>query len=186
MLNDGFNEEIRRVKAQYTMREIVERYGFRVGRSGFIPCPFHEGDNSPSLKVYKDSYYCFGCGEHGDIFSFVQKMDGVGFTDALISLGGVVQDKKSIDRQTRDRITRDRQQRIQDEKNHRYKIQSRWKQIEKHEEIMQEMQSRMATQEPLSDPWCESMDRYMLSFGLREILFEEVSSLSGNKHIDKG
>ena len=187
MFDDEFKAEVERVKAQYTMREVVERYGFKVNRSGFIPCPFHTGDNSPSLKIYKDSYYCFGCGKHGDIFSFVQDMDGIGFTDAMVSLGGIIPQKKQIDRQTRNRITRERQQRIQDRKNHEYSIQSKWKQIEKHEEIMEEAKAKMETQEPLSDPWCESMNKYMNSFALREILFEEVSSLSvRNKHVDKG
>jgi DNA primase len=38
-------------------------------------CPFH-GEQSPSFYVYDDAFHCFGCGEHGDAFSFVMRADG--------------------------------------------------------------------------------------------------------------
>lgn len=73
------------------MRDILERYGLHPNRSGFIKCPFHSGDNTASMKIYKDSYHCFGCNENGDIFSFIQKMDGCTFKDAFYQLGGIYQ-----------------------------------------------------------------------------------------------
>lgn len=39
-------------------------------------CPFHN-DDSPSMKLYDDHYYCFGCGEHGDVIDFVSKLFSV-------------------------------------------------------------------------------------------------------------
>ena len=36
-------------------------------------CPFHN-DNTPSLKIYPDHFYCFGCGESGDGTGFVAKL----------------------------------------------------------------------------------------------------------------
>lgn len=49
-------------------------------------CPFH-GERTPSFYVYPEGYYrCFGCGENGDIFTFVEKQQGVDFRDALALL----------------------------------------------------------------------------------------------------
>jgi DNA primase len=47
-------------------------------------CPFH-GEKTPSFSVHtvRQFYYCFGCHESGDVFSFVQKMENVGFTEAV-------------------------------------------------------------------------------------------------------
>ena len=79
---------VEEIKSQYTMRDVVEQYGFQPNRAGFIPCPFHTGDHTASMKIYKDSYNCFGCGANGDIFSFIQGMEHCDFKTAFYSLGG--------------------------------------------------------------------------------------------------
>lgn len=77
------------IKAQYSMRDIIEgRYGIKVNRAGMARCPFHQGDNTASLKVYKRDYHCFGCNANGDIFSFVQEMEHCDFKTAFMMLGG--------------------------------------------------------------------------------------------------
>lgn len=76
------------IKANVSMMEIVAKYGFQPNRAGFIHCPFHEGDRGASLKIYADSFYCFGCGAHGDIFDFIMSMDGISFKEAYLELGG--------------------------------------------------------------------------------------------------
>ncbi|MEN0130088.1 MAG: DNA primase [Brevundimonas sp.] len=47
-------------------------------------CPFHD-ERSPSFHVRPQvgRYHCFGCGEGGDVISFVQQVDGLGFTEAV-------------------------------------------------------------------------------------------------------
>ena len=56
----------------------------RAGR-GFVGlCPFHD-EKTGSFHVFTDtqSYYCFGCHEAGDIFTFVMKTEGLNFQEAL-------------------------------------------------------------------------------------------------------
>ncbi len=58
------------------MRQVAEAYGIDINSSGMGCCPFHN-DDSPSMKLYDDHYYCFGCGEHGDVIDFVSKLFSV-------------------------------------------------------------------------------------------------------------
>ena len=47
-------------------------------------CPFH-GEKTPSFSVHttRQYYYCFGCHEKGDVFSFVQKIENITFPEAV-------------------------------------------------------------------------------------------------------
>src|SRR6195952_1537615 len=54
-------------------------------------CPFHD-ERSPSFHVRPQVgyYHCFGCGEGGDVFTFLQKLDHVTFAEAVERLAGQI------------------------------------------------------------------------------------------------
>ena len=58
----------------------------RMGSSFRGPCPFHHGKN-PNFSVSDQGYYCFKCGEKGDVFTFVQKQVGLSFVEAVKWVG---------------------------------------------------------------------------------------------------
>jgi DNA primase len=75
------------VKQQADIVKIVEGY-IRLRKSGAQNytglCPFHK-EKSPSFSVHavRQFYHCFGCGVSGDVFSFVGKIENVGFPEAV-------------------------------------------------------------------------------------------------------
>ncbi|HEY4355353.1 MAG TPA: DNA primase [Acidobacteriaceae bacterium] len=74
------------VKAQTDIARIVGDY-IKLRKSGAnwsALCPFHK-EKSGSFYLYPGtaSYYCFGCHEHGDVFTFVMKMESVTFPEAV-------------------------------------------------------------------------------------------------------
>lgn len=84
------------VKQSVTTRQAAEHYGIRVGRNGMACCPFHK-DRTPSMKV-DNRYYCFGCGETGDVIDFVASLHNLEKRDAAIRLSqdfGIVYDECS-------------------------------------------------------------------------------------------
>jgi len=56
----------------------------RKGREHQGLCPFHN-EKTPSFTVNeaKGFYHCFGCGAHGNVFSFVMKIEGLNFHEAI-------------------------------------------------------------------------------------------------------
>mgnify|MGYP002764052830 FL=1 len=73
------------VKYGVNCREAAERYGVEVNHCGMALCPFHN-DRHPSLYVADDHYYCFACGEHGDVIDFVSKLFHLSLYDAAQKL----------------------------------------------------------------------------------------------------
>lgn len=81
--------EVQQIKDRINIVEIVGQYVQlkRAGRNFSGRCPFHN-ERTPSFMVSPErgTYICFGCGEKGDVFSFMQKMDGTDFPTVLKQL----------------------------------------------------------------------------------------------------
>lgn len=79
--------DIDEVRSRTNLADIVGDYvSLKNAGSGSMKglCPFHE-ERSPSFHVRPQVgfYHCFGCGEGGDVFTFLQKMDHVSFSEAV-------------------------------------------------------------------------------------------------------
>lgn len=83
---DNFEEFKQKVKDANDIVSVVSKYQTlnRKGKTWWSNCPFHY-EKTPSFAVNgtEQYYHCFGCGVSGDIFSFVQHMEGCDFYDAL-------------------------------------------------------------------------------------------------------
>lgn len=79
--------DIEAIKQRVNIADIVGEYvqlkGASVGSLKGL-CPFHD-EKSPSFNVRPDQgfYHCFGCGEGGDVYKFLQKVDNITFYEAV-------------------------------------------------------------------------------------------------------
>ena len=83
MITDEDKEKVR--QATDFVQLVAETVELRQrGQEFWGCCPFH-GEKSPSFKVNPNTglWHCFGCGEGGDVFSYVQKRENLEFPDAI-------------------------------------------------------------------------------------------------------
>lgn len=83
----GFDEEwLNKLREANDLVALMSTYMplKRMGRKYWANCPFHH-EKSPSLCINEDEqyYHCFGCGESGNVISFVMKMESLDFLDAI-------------------------------------------------------------------------------------------------------
>lgn len=153
------------IKATYSMRDILDQYGMQPNRAGFVRCPFHQGDRDASLKIYDKDFHCFGCGEHGDIFDFIQKYENIGFSEAFQMLGGTY-DESPFKRQIavyraekRKKMAAKKLIKLRAEKD--LNLKKIW--------IYKEWLERS---EPLSDVWCDCYNALQKELYKNEVLNE--------------
>jgi DNA primase len=103
-------DEISEIKSKIDIVKLIGDYVElrRAGVTWKARCPFHN-EKTPSFIVNEERqfYYCFGCHESGDIFTFVQKKENLEFPEALKLLAqkaGV--ELKSVDRAAASQKTR--------------------------------------------------------------------------------
>ncbi|HDH45384.1 MAG TPA: hypothetical protein ENG66_08415 [Thermococcus sp.] len=86
----SLNTFMKTVKEKLDLREVVEYTGIKLPnwrnkKQILIRCPFHD-DTNPSLALYHDHFYCFGCRMFGDHLTWLQKYQGLSFNDAIKTL----------------------------------------------------------------------------------------------------
>ena len=84
--DNSFTDELRQ---RLSLVDVISRRVplVKKGQNYWGCCPFHN-EKTPSFAVNEDKgfYHCFGCGEHGDIISFVMKSENVDFKEAIKEL----------------------------------------------------------------------------------------------------
>ncbi len=82
---------IQEIKNRLSIREVVSDYVTltRDGANHKALCPFHK-EKTPSFKVHDGMgiFRCFGCGESGNVFTFLMKLEGISFHEAVHRLAG--------------------------------------------------------------------------------------------------
>ena len=81
------DEDVREVRDASQIADVIGEYlQLRSAGGGNLKglCPFHD-EKSPSFNVTpaRGMYYCFGCGEGGDVITFITKIEGLSFNEAV-------------------------------------------------------------------------------------------------------
>lgn len=158
------------IKSRYSMRDIIGRYGFHPNHSGFIPCPFHK-EKTASMKIYPDSYYCFGCGEHGDIFSFIMDMENQTFREVFLSLGGTYKEETYRDKIAKYHAVKEQEQRKKKRMIHERKRKDNQVLIDIYRDGYQRSQ-------PFSEAWADCYHALQYQLYLHEILNQQEGQWS--------
>lgn len=154
------------VKQNNSMIDVVGRYGFRPNRAGFISCPFHTGDRTPSMKIYKKDYHCHACSANGDIFSFVMGMERCDFKTAFEILGGTYEHSKN---EFSNKIRQEKFRRMREEEQKKQQFREQFK----NEVVLTLNLVRAAIKgfEPYSDDWCYAINKEPWLYGLWEHIY---------------
>lgn len=104
-------EKIEEVRGRIDIVSLIGEYVIlkKAGRNYLGLCPFHR-EKTPSFTVSPDKqmFYCFGCGEGGNVVSFLMKLNHLTFPEAIRHLAGkagVVIPERAMSRAERERET---------------------------------------------------------------------------------
>lgn len=158
-------EEILETKS---MLEVVNGYGLQTNRAGFIRCPFHDGDQNPSLKIYDKSFYCFGCGKGGDVFTFVELYEHCDFHTAFLRLGGTDQRGKISRKDLMDSYRAKRQA-----ESYKKRLEEKKRMVSDAGKEVDLWRDRLSNAEPMSDNWTEAYNRWQIACEKYEALLIE-------------
>lgn len=153
---------VEEIKQQYSMRDIVEMYGFRPNRAGFISCTFHSGDRTPSMKIYTKDFHCHACGANGDIFTFIQRMDNCSFKEAFLKLGGEYEQKSDWQRKKFDYQIQQKKEKARKELERK----KQWKRDILNDISLQKIFIKLLP--VFSDDWCEAVNQLEYDFYILE------------------
>jgi len=100
-------DAVSQIKQKLDIVDVISSYITlkKTGKNYQAVCPFHS-ENTPSFNVSPDLqiFKCFGCGESGDMLTFVEKIEGIEFADALKILAekaGVTLEQNDFDSNSR-------------------------------------------------------------------------------------
>ena len=156
------------IKANYPMREILARCGLETNRSGFCKCPLHKGDNTPSMKVYDNGFYCFACGKGGDQITFVRLFHNLNFKEACEWISG-----EALTKETRTQVAIATMKRKEKEKAKK-RLQSDLRAVN---EAFSGLWQTYLNAAPFSDDWTNAYNKWQLLCYQQEQLISELGDL---------
>ena len=77
--------DFKSIKTRLDLIDTARYYGVNITGNSMTNCLFHD-DKNPSMKLYHDHFYCFGCGKHGDVIDFTAKLFGLSQYEAAKKL----------------------------------------------------------------------------------------------------
>ena len=152
---------VEEIKQEYSMPAILERLNIPIKKS-FCSCPLHN-EKTASMKVYPDGFYCFGCGQGGDVITFVRKYHNLSFKDACEWISG-------------EELSAKGRYELEAEKRRRKYAAERKKQLLKQlkELNIAEAWNTFITTEPFSDEWCRAYNDWQKRVYAQEEMMKEL------------
>lgn len=92
-MNRISENDIKAIRQQADIVDVISRYATveKHGREYKVQCPFHD-DHDPSMHISVDKqiFKCFVCGTGGNVFTFVQKIEGISFVEAVYKVANMI------------------------------------------------------------------------------------------------